>query len=353
MGRTSKERANESAQMIDRPDSGSASRSESDVLIVGAGPSGSVAAYELSRQGLSVVCLEQGFMPDRDRYTGREPEWELSSQKTWHPNPNIRDNPQDYPIDTSESDINPLMFAGVGGSATLFNAHWAPMLPSDFRVRSLDGVADDWPISYEDLLPSLEEVEQLAGVSGFRGNPMHPPRKDFPTPPLPVGEVGRKAIAGFDKLGWHWWPGTNAIASVAHNGLNPCVRRGTCGTGCPEGAKSTTDLTLWPHALKAGVRLVTGARVSEIEVNAQGLAVGAVYFDRNGRERRQRAKVVILAANGIGTPRLLLLSQSKRFPKGLANSSGLVGARLMFHPYSAGLGVSQRTCSRGAAPMAS
>ncbi len=319
--------------------SASSSRDIPDVLIVGAGPGGSMAAYELSRQGLSVVCLEQGFMPDRSKYTGRDPEWELTTRKTWNPNPNIRDNPQDYPVDTSESDINPLMFAGVGGSATLFNAQWAPLLPSDFRVRTLDGVADDWPISYEELLPHLEDVEQLVGVSGYRGNPIHPPRRDFPTPPLPVGDVGRKAIEGFDKLGWHWWPGTNAIASVAHNGLNPCVRRGTCAYGCPEGAKSTTDITLWPHALKAGARLITGARVREIEVDSRGLATGAVYIDRNGRERRQRAGTVILAANGVGTPRLMLLSQSGRFPNGLANSSGLVGKRLMFHPYSAGLGV--------------
>ncbi len=278
-------------------------------------------------------------MPDRNKYTGRDPEWELTTKKTWNPNPNTRDNPQDYPVETSQSDINPLMFAGVGGSATLFNAHWAPMLPSDFRVRTLDGVTDDWPIIYEDLLPYLEEVEQLVGVSGFRGNPAHPPRRDFPTPPLPIGDVGRKAIEGFDRLGWHWWPGTNAIASVAHNGLNGCVRRGTCAYGCPEGAKSTTDITLWPHALRWGAKLVTGARVSEIETNELGLATGVVYFDRNGRERRQKASVVIMAANGVGTPRLMLNSRSKRFQNGIANSSGLVGKRLMFHPYSAVLGV--------------
>lgn len=314
------------------------SSDEADVLIVGAGPGGSVAAYELSRQGFSVVTLEQGFFPDRAAYPGRTPEWELLTRKTWNPNPNIRDNPQDYPVETSHSDINPLMFAGVGGSAILFNAQWTPLLPSDFRARTLDGVADDWPIDYEELLPHLEDVEQLAGISGFRGTPVHPPRRDFPTPPIEVGELGRRAIAGFDKLGWHWWPGANAIASVEHNGLKGCVRTGTCAYGCPEGAKSTTDLTLWPHSLKAGAKLVTGARVREIEVDEQGRATGAVYIDRTGRERRQRARVVILAANGVGTARLLLLSQSKRFPNGLANSSGLVGRRLMFHPYSAALG---------------
>ena len=87
------------------------------------------------------------------------------------------------------------------------------------------------------------------------------------------------------------------------------------------------------------MRLVTGARVRQIEVDDRGLATGAVYVDEHGREHRQNARVVIICANGIGTPRLLLLSASIRFPEGLANSSGLVGKRLMMHPFSAVLGV--------------
>lgn len=306
-----------------------------DVLIIGAGPSGSVAAKHLAQAGFSVVTLEQGHMPDANRYSGRRPEWELVTQKQWHPNPNYRDRERDYPINTSESDVNPLMFAGVGGSATLYAGHWTPFLPSDFKVRSLDGIADDWPFDYEDLAPYLEAVEREMGVSGLGGNPAYPPKMNYPTPALPIGKVGRKAAECMDLMGWHWWPGTNAIPSLPYNGLNACVRRGTCMSGCPEGAKSTTDLTHWPHALKAGARLVTGARVREITVDERGLATGAIYVDESGRERRQKARTVILCANGIGTPRLLLLSRSARFPDGLANSSGLVGKRLMMHPFSA------------------
>ena len=117
------------------------------------------------------------------------------------------------------------------------------------------------------------------------------------------------------------------------------MRRGTCSTGCPEGAKASTDRTHWPGALRDGARLITRARAREIVLDEQGRASGVVYIDRDGVERRQRAAVVILAANGVGTPRLLLLSQSKRFPDGLANSSGLVGRRLMLHPYVSVLGV--------------
>src|SRR5439155_2727916 len=91
--------------------------------------------------------------------------------------------------------------------------------------------------------------------------------------------------------------------------------------------------------VRMGVQLVTGARVSRLEMNGNGLVSGAVYVDREGRERFQAATVTVLAANGIGTPRLLLLSASNRFPTGLANSSGLVGKRLMLHPFGTVVGL--------------
>jgi choline dehydrogenase-like flavoprotein len=307
---------------------------EVDVAIIGAGPAGAVAALHLARAGFSVAVLEQGDWPDYNAYAGARPEWELVSQKYWHPNPNVRDRQGDYPIDNSDTAVNPLMFAGVGGSATLYGAQWMHLLPSDFRVRSLDGVADDWPYTYEDLLPYQLRIEKEVGISGLAGDPAYPPRPAYPLPPTPIGSVGMRGIQGMNELGWHWWPGSNAIPPEKYGNLNPCVRRGTCLTGCPEAAKSTTDRSHWPEAVKNGVNLMTNTRAKRIETDERGRATGVLYVDRNGRERVQKAKTVILCANGVGTPRLLLLSESGRAPGGLANSSGLVGKRLMMHPFA-------------------
>ena len=306
-----------------------------DVLVVGAGAAGSVAVMELAEKGFGVVCLEQGDWVDPSTFTGDKPEWELSKQKDWHPNPNVRAGRWDYPINTEDSDVNPLMYAAVGGSTILYTAHWVRMLPSDFRVRTLDGVADDWPFTYRDLLPYYERMDRQVGTSGLDGDPAYPSGGPYPLPPLPIGKIGRKAASGMDKLGWHWWPGPTAIPSRPYQHLPACVLIGTCVSGCPKGAKTTMDLSHWPRALDAGAQLLTGARVREITVDAKGLASGAIYVDRDGVERRQKARLVILAANGVGTPRLLLNSTSTLFPDGLANSSGMVGRRLMIHPFAA------------------
>ena len=102
--------------------------------------------------------------------------------------------------------------------------------------------------------------------------------------------------------------------------------------GCPRGAMSSAHVTYWPIALAKGARLITRARVREITVDRRGRANGAVYYTADGGVEQQRARVVVVACNGIGTPRLLLNSVSSHFPHGLANSNGVVGTHLMFHP---------------------
>jgi choline dehydrogenase-like flavoprotein len=306
-----------------------------NALVIGAGPAGAVVALRLAQAGLSVVCLEQGTWPDRDLYRGAEPEWELVTRKQMSYDPNVRGMPSDYPVRADESDITPLMWNGVGGSTILYNACFPRMVPSDFCVRSLDGVADDWPLGYAELAPYYRRVETDFGVSGLSGDPAYPPEDDdMPLPPLPLGKLGYKVARAHNELGWHWWPEANAIPSRPYRGRNACAQRGTCTAGCPEGAKATADVTHWPEASRLGVRLLTGARVTRICTDDRGLATGAEYLDRSGGLHLQRADTVFLAANGIGTARLLLLSAGPQAPDGLANSSGLVGRRLMMHPFA-------------------
>jgi choline dehydrogenase-like flavoprotein len=315
-----------------RPPRPASSPEAVNVLVIGAGASGAVVAKHMAEAGFSVVCLEQGGWQNASDYPGDKQEFELLVEHAWSPDPNVRGRPEDYPCENSGSEIAPVMFNAVGGSTIHFGAQWARMRPGDFHVRSTEGVGDDWPVTYEELLPFYELMDREMSISGTAGDPAYPPGAGPPLPGLPIGKIGRKAAEGMNELGWHWWPAAHAIPSQATATQQPCARRGVCMFGCPEGAKGSTDLTLWPQAIAAGAKLVTGARVREITMNGNGLATGALWIDRDGAEQRAEADVVVLAANGIGTPRLLLAS-------GLANSSGMVGKRLMLHPYMSVLGL--------------
>jgi choline dehydrogenase-like flavoprotein len=310
-----------------------------DVVIVGAGISGGVVGRRLAEAGFSVVCLEQGDWHDRSEFPGQRPDWELALRKQWSANPNTRRLSEDYPIDSSASEVEPLMYNAVGGSTILYAADWARLAPSDFKTSTLDGVGDDWPIDYEALQPFYDRTDRDMGVSGLAGNPAYPSGADPPLPPLPIGESGMWMARAHTRLGWHWWPGTNAILSAPYEGRRPCVQWGACMQGCPEGAKASADLTHWPAALASGAQLITGARVTRIAVNSHGLATGVTWMDRSGKESFQAGRVVVLAANAIGTARLLLVSAQRGHPDGLANTSGLVGRRLMMHPFAAVTGV--------------
>lgn len=310
-----------------------------DILIIGAGASGGVAAKHLAEAGFRVVVLEQGYWPEIGKFPGDKPEYELLWSGRFHPDPNVRRRPEDYPINASASSQPIYMYAGVGGTSTYFGGVWSRALPSDFHVKTLDGVADDWPLTYEELRPYYEANDIDFGVSGLAGNPAYPSGgAPPPLPPHPINGTGRLMAEGMNKLGWHWWPGYSAIASRPYRDQAQCVRYAICRMGCLEGAKGSTDLTHFPIAVRHGATVITGARVAEIVLDSYGRASGAVYF-RDGKEYFQPASVVVVACNAIGTARLLLMSKSNSFPDGLANSSGLVGKRLMIHPYASVVGV--------------
>ena len=229
------------------------SKEDVDVLIIGAGASGAAMAWSLADTKMRIVCLEQGasMNPLADPSTGRD--WEARALSDMATNPNVRGLPGDYPINEADSPIKVANFNGVGGGTVLYAGHFPRFHPSDFCVKSLDGVAEDWPIDYAQLAPYYAENERMTGVAGLAGDPAYPTDNAQRLPPLPLGESGKILAKGFNKLGWHWWPSDTAIITEDYDGRAKCINLGACGTGCAQGAKGSSDITYWPHALRARV----------------------------------------------------------------------------------------------------
>ncbi len=304
-----------------------------DVLVIGAGAAGAALAWSLADTRMRILCLEQGDWPDPATYPSTGRDWEARQLADAHVSPNVRRGVADYPVNDDASPIKIANYNGVGGGTVLYAGHFPRMHPSDFRVRSLDGVADDWPLDYATLEPFYALNDRMVGVASLAGDPAYPP-KEAVLPPLPLGRTGEVLARGFNALGWHWWPCDGAIASTPYDGRAACNNLGHCIAGCAQGAKGSADVTYWPHALRNRVGLRTRCRVREITLDAQGMANGVLYHDAQGATHFQPAHVVVLACNGVGTARLLLHSRSAAFPDGLANRSGLVGRNLMLHPYA-------------------
>lgn len=323
-----------------------------DVLIIGAGASGAAIAWSLLETRMRILCLEQGdHLADKD-YPSRRDDYELARYGDFSCDPNVRQRKQDYPINSADSCITPVNWNGVGGSTINFLGHWPRLRPSDFRTKTLDGVAEDWPVDYHTLAPFYDMNDRNIGASGLAGNPAYP---DYtpPHPPIPMGKLGRRLARGFNEKGWHWWPSDVAILSRDDDGRQKCVNAGTCDLGCAAGAKGGSNFTYWPILENAGVELRTKARVREILVDeGTGLANGVLYHGADGEVHEQRAEMIVMACNGVGTPRLLLHSTSKLFPDGLANRSGLVGKNLMFHPLTGVAGVFDEPMRGHEGPMA-
>ncbi|WKK67128.1 GMC family oxidoreductase [Lutimonas zeaxanthinifaciens] len=306
-----------------------------DVLVIGAGAAGAALTWRLSEKGVKVVCLEQGGWIDPSTFPSMKINYEthLTREGDFNLSPNLRNRPEDYPVTTAGK--NPpfiMMFNAVGGSTIHWQGIFPRFHPSDFKVKTLDGVADDWPIDYWELEPYYNLNDSMIGVSGLAGDPANPPRSARQMPPLPIGKMGKTLANGFDKLNWHWWVSDQAINSKPFNDRSQCMLHGKCMFGCPMGAKVSTDRTYWPLAIANGAEVRTWSRVKEITVDKFGRAKGAIYFDRENKIHEVKAKVVVVCCNGVGTPRLLLNSKSKLFPDGLGNSNGVVGKYFMVHP---------------------
>ena len=310
---------------------------EVDFVIVGSGAAGGVLAKELSSNGFRVVVLEQGPYLKEAEFSHNEVEVFVQHQLTNNPKlqpTTFRKTPQD------KAQVQPSVMYGrcVGGSSVHFTANFWRLHEIDFvehsKVGDIPGAAlADWPITYSELEPYYTKVEWEVGVSGLAGaSPFDPPRsKPYPMAPLPVKGCGVIFERAARKLGYHPFPAPMAILSQPRPGRSACVNCGFClGFGCEVGAKSSSLSAMIPVAEATGrCEIRPNCYVHQIPTDKNGRATGALYFDAKRNTHLQKAKAVIVCANGAETPRLLLLSASAQHPNGLANSSGIVGKHLM------------------------
>jgi gluconate 2-dehydrogenase alpha chain len=338
--------------------------SETDVVIIGLGAAGSVAAHSLTRAGLQILALEAGPRVDHTMMTQDElrndvRSW-LSLPKSSGEIPTWRAHPSETATVTRRLT---LMVNAVGGSTIHYDCASYRFHPWHFQsltssVRRYgpsavpgDSTLADWPLTYEELEPFYDAIEHAIGVAGqagnlegresTRGNPFEGRRqRGYPLPPLRRTGWTELMSAGATRLGWHPFPSPTAINSEPYNGNPECTYCGFCqANGCYRNAKGSVDVTLLPAAEATGLLTVeTGARATRIETDREGYAREVVYV-QNGRERRCRARVVLLGTFVYENTRLLLLSKSKAFPHGLANNHGQVGKHYTTHltPFAYGV----------------
>jgi choline dehydrogenase-like flavoprotein len=308
-----------------------------DVCIVGSGAGGGMAAYTLAKAGATVALIEAG------------PLWfstEDSAMLQWAYQSPRRGR------DTKQRQFGGEFDAGLGGwdiegepyttaPGSRFDWYRARMLggrtnhwgrislrfgPFDFRRKSLDGLGDDWPITYEDLKPYYDRIDRLIGLFGSNENLPNEPNGIFLPPPRPrCYELLVKQAA--DRLNITCIPSRLSIITRPVNGRMACHYCGQCGRGCRTNANFSSPAVLLKPALQTGkLTIIPNAMAREVMTDASGRATGVAYIDKTtGQDLLARARVVVLAASALESARLLLNSRSSRFPQGLANASGTVG----------------------------
>src|SRR5258706_1164264 len=301
-----------------------ATREKVDVVIVGAGASGSVFAATLAKSGKKVVVLETG------------PDWQLSdlvSSDFW--GRRIKTAGAPFLLEGK----NPFGYSyqsgwGVGGAALHYFANFPRLLPNDFNMKSEHGRGLDWPIAYKDLAPWYDRVAVDVGVAGDAKaeEAWRPAGKPYPMPPMKTFRHGEVWVKGCEAQGIRLVPACVGMNSTEYKGRPACIYDGWCHVGCPTGALSNPVVTYLAEARKAKAEVRARSTATRVLTNAEGTRVtGVEYYDAAKQRHVQPASVVILAAWSAQNPRLLLNSATGKHPKGLANASGLVGKYMMSH----------------------
>jgi len=290
-----------------------------DLAIVGAGAGGATLAQRLARRGWKIVVLEAGpfWDPDSDWVSD-----EAGSHGLYWNEERIIGGSD--PVELGKNNSG----RGVGGSMVHYAGYCPRFHPSDFDVRSLDGVGEDWPIEYEQLKPHYERLELELPVAGERwpwGDP-----HGYPHTAHPISGGAQLLKEGARRLGIEMRVGPVGITNGSFGNRPHCIYRGFCLQGCKVNAKASPLVTHIPDAIEHGAEIRADCMVTTVELDGGTDRVrGVAYLDRNGRSRFQRAAAVVVAGYSIETPRLLLNSVSRRFPNGLANGNDQVGRCVM------------------------
>ena len=310
-----------------------------DVVIVGSGAGGGMAAKVLTEAGANVLMLEAGAMFD-PRRDSKMMAWPYQSPRRGLPIPERQFGEFDAgwggwtlegePYTAAPGDrFDWFRTRMLGGRTT----HWGRISlrfgPDDFRRKSLDGLGDDWPIGYDDLKPYYDSIDRYIGLFGSNEGLPNDPDGIFQPPPKPrCYELLIKQAS--ERLNIRCIPIRLSILTQPLNDRPACHYCGQCGRGCASHANFSSPSVLLPPALATKrLTIVANAMAREVTVGEDGLASGVTYVDKStGRENHVRGRIVVMAASACETARLLLNSKSPRFPGGLGNSSGMVGKYL-------------------------
>jgi len=305
-----------------------------DVVVIGSGASGGLAAWNLTRKGVKVLMLEAGPKFSRGDYWTHMTPWKARQwRREGKQPPQFEQIPLDYsPYQTPEDKPFALQRVwGVGGKTNIWGRVSLRYSQLNFSEPEVDGWEIPWPIRYDEIAPYYDNVEKLIGVCGGDEDvPFLPGSKNHMPPPAPrCGEVLIRDAG--NKLGYPIIGGRRAVLTRDHRGFQKCHYCGACGKGCDTASFFASADHLIPQALETGnLELIENAVVGRIVVNDEGLASGVQYFDRNtGEERTIPAKRVIVGASCVDTTRLLLNSKSRQYPNGIGNGSDVIGRYLV------------------------
>ena len=300
---------------------------ETDIAIIGSGITAALVAEKIaSERRANILVIEAGdhTTPLRERAVRRQRFLDYG-ENPW---------PNDH-IDGTEVEGIQSRSMCVGGLAMHWGGVTPRFAPEDFRIKSLYGIHDDWPISYEELDPYYQEAEVRMGVAGEQGPAQLDPRgKPFPLPALPLSYNLAQLKGWVDAQGIAMWSQPSAKNSVPYQDRPQCCRSDTCSPICPVGAKYSPDFTWNKLVEQKRAQLLTKTLVRRIvhAPNSDRIEYAeAVQRDRPNQPLQIRARTFVIAGGYVWSSHLLLLSQSARFPNGIANRSGLVGKYLCGH----------------------